>query len=152
MITKRRVRGRAALLGAVAMLVAGCGFGDLLPHYTGPQPSTDPIAGERVVVRQIVPSSIHPDAAGAFYAERTRFLEAGDAHNVDRVIRVAGGELHAELAALDVEIGDTLVISTRYDTIYYDAVSPQAVPNWPGHSHSEYPIARHTLTSAARLP
>jgi hypothetical protein len=141
-----------ALVPTLVLALAGCGASDLLPHYTGPQPSREPIASERVVVREIVLSAIHTDAAGAVYGERTRYLEAGDPHNVNRVIRAAGGELHTELAALNVKVGDTLLISTRYDTTYYDAVAPGAVPDWPGHTHLEYPIARHTLTSVERVP
>ncbi|HEV3049367.1 MAG TPA: hypothetical protein VGX50_03620, partial [Longimicrobium sp.] len=139
--------------GGVTLLVGACNFAaDLLPHYTGPQPSRDPITNERVVVRQLVASSIHPNAPGAFYAERTRFVEAGDPHNVNRVVMAIGGDLHAQLAALNPRLGDTLLISTQYDTTYYDAVSPDAVPDWPGHAHFEYPIAWHTLTALAPAP
>lgn len=143
---------RVALLATVVMVLAGCGASDLLPHYSGPQPSRDPLANERVVVRKVVSSATNPNAAGAVYVERTRFVEAGDPHNVNRVIRAAGGELAAQLAALGVKAGDTLLISTRYDTTYYDALAPGAVSDWPGHTHLEYPIARHTLTSVARSP
>lgn len=143
---------RAMLPGIFVLLVVGCNFADLLPHYTGPQPEREAIANERVVVRQLVGSAIHPGAAGAFYGERAIFQQAGDPHNVNRVVYVAGGELHAELAAINLELGDTLLISTRYDTTYYDAIGPGAVPDWPGHTHVEYPIARHMLTSLARVP
>lgn len=143
---------RAALLGATVLVLAGCNLADLLPHYTGPQPERDPITSERVVVRAIVSSAIYPGAAGGFYGERTRFVEAADPHNVNRVVRVAGGDLHAALAALNPRLGDTLLISTQYDTTYYDTVSPEAVPDWPGHTHIQYPIARHTLTALSRAP
>lgn len=144
---------RATLLGTVvALLVAGCNLADLLPHYTGPQPDREHLTNERVVVRQLIGSAIHPGKAGGFYGERTIFRDAGDPHNVNRVVYLAGGDLHAELAALDLQIGDTLLISTRYETTYYDAVRTGAVPDWPGHTHLEYPIARHTLTALVRVP
>jgi hypothetical protein len=139
-----------ALLGAAALAVAGCDLGSILPHYTGPLPQKLPLVNERVVVRETIPSSIFPGAVGGFYGERTQFTERGEPHNVNRVVYVSGGARSADLAALGVDLGDTLLISTQYDTTYYTSVAPDAVPDWPGHEHLEYPVGNHTLTAVAR--
>lgn len=136
---------------AAAVAVAGCDVGGLLPPlYEGAQPAKLPLTNERVVVRETRPSSLIPGAVGGFFGERARFVEQGDPHNVNRVVYLSGAQVPAELAALDVQLGDTLLISTQYDTTYYSGLALDAVPDWPGHDYVEYPIANHTLIAVAR--
>lgn len=143
--------GSAVLLAACLAGVGACGLEAALPHYTGEQPSTASLASERLVVRQTVESSVIPGGIGAFYGDRLRYLEGGDPHDVNRVVRVETGSLTSRIAELGVQVGDTLIVTTKYDTTYYEATAPGAVPDWPGHRHHEYPVARHTLASVARL-
>ncbi|HYW07566.1 MAG TPA: hypothetical protein VE913_11445 [Longimicrobium sp.] len=137
-------------LAILALLAACSGLGAILPHYTGPRPAKDPIHDERVVVRKTVARAGALDAVGGFYADRLRFVEVGTPHDVNRVVQVSAGEQFPQLSALGIRVGDTLRISTRYDTTYSGDVPPGSVPDWPGHDAVEYPMGYHTLTAVAR--
>ncbi|HYW08040.1 MAG TPA: hypothetical protein VE913_13850 [Longimicrobium sp.] len=134
-----------------ALVGAACsGLGAILPHYTGPQPAKVPISDERVVVRGTIARGSALTEVGGFYADRIRFVEAGQSHDVNRVLHVSAGDLFPHLNALGIRVGDTLRISTRYDTTYYHGTPTGSVPDWPGHDAIEYPIGFHTLTAVAR--
>ncbi|HYW08038.1 MAG TPA: hypothetical protein VE913_13840 [Longimicrobium sp.] len=133
-----------------ALLGAACsGLGAILPHYTGPRPAQDPISAERVVVRRTIPRVGSPEVGG-FYADRLRFVDAGQPHDVNRVVNVDAGDLLPQLSALGIQVGDTLRISTRYFGTYTEGLPRGTVPGWPGHDSIEYPMGYHTLTAVAR--
>lgn len=138
-------------LGAAAILtLAGCDFlAGALDTYKGPTPDRQPLTAERVVVRGTIPSSGDLDKVGGYYFDRLRYLESNDPHNVNRVVHVSSGERREDAWALGIRVGDTLVVSTRYDATYHSG-APTSVPNWPGHGYVEYPIAYHTLTAVSR--
>ncbi len=151
MINARSIRlGRCVPLLIVVCMVGAASCGDIMDRltgtYSGPQPSTDPLQDEIVVVR-----SVHPALAGTWIvAERIRFAEARDPHNVNRVVLItADASSQAEVNALALQAGDTLVVSTRFVTITETAGS-HGVPNWPGHNAVEYPVSGHNFTSARR--
>jgi hypothetical protein len=143
-------RARCLLLLIVcAMGTASCGevMGRLTRGYTGPQPSSDPLLDEIVVVRLL-----QTQAQGhiSTIAERASFAAAGDPHNVNRVVRIStDASNQADVGALALKLGDTLVVSTRF-LMMDEASGASGVPNWPGHKAMEYPISHHIFTSARR--
>lgn len=140
---------RYVLLLIVCMVgAASCGaiLDRLTGTYTGPQPSTDPLQDEVVIVRRLS----QPVGRTQVLAERTRFAEARDPHNVNRVVLIATDtSSEAEVNDLAVQLGDTLVVSTRFIAIT-ETGSSHGVPNWPGHNAMDYPISYHYFTSARR--
>ena len=140
---------RCVLLMIVCTVgTASCGeiMDRLTGAYSGPRPSTDPLQDEVVIVRDVHTALGHTQIV----AERTRFAEAGDPHNVNRVVRITTDDASRdEVHALALQLGDTLVVSTRF-RIMGEGGGSMGVPNWPGHRSVEYPIAHHNFTSARR--
>jgi hypothetical protein len=134
----------AALLVPVAVALAGCEFS--LGGYVGPRPDGAALVNEVVVIRRLGRPDGDPERVAAFFADRVRFVAAGDPHNVNRIVQVTSGELETDPHLAGAQVGDTLRITTRYDRTYYTSVSAP-VPDWPGHDHYEYPIAYHTLVA-----
>jgi hypothetical protein len=115
--------------------------------YTGPQPDTAPISSEQVVVQSV---RMQYQGQIALIVERVRFAEAGDWHNVNRVVKVATtAETQAKLTELAPRIGDSLTISTEFSGVS-EASGSYGVRRWPGHRAIEYPMGTHLLTSVAR--
>jgi hypothetical protein len=138
------VAGVLAAWAAVAAL-GGCQPENLLPRYDGPMPSTEPVLDEVVVVRGIRGSPGDPDRVHEFFADRVRFVEAGTPHDVNRIVLVETGDLAPGLAGL--QVGDSLLISTLYLRTVFTEVPP--TPDWPGHTHPDYPIGFHALQTVA---
>ncbi len=148
-LVNRTVRALTAL-GTVIVL-AGCG--DVLDaasrNYRGPLPSSNAIANEEVIVR-----TIGPQFEGRVFVivERERFAQAGDPHNVDRVVKIATtAATEGFIADLAIQTGDRLRISSEFSG-FAEAGGSYGVPNWPGHRAMEYPIGLHLLTAVSRLP
>ncbi|HEX6368169.1 MAG TPA: hypothetical protein VF006_04515 [Longimicrobium sp.] len=141
---------RLALLLACALPVGGCNaIGDLIlgERYDGPQPAAEGINNEVAVVRLV---EVVPSGQTVLLIDRTRFVAAGDPHNVNRVARVASGEeMRQEVAALNLARGDQVVISTDYQGTV-NVIGSNSVPDWPGHTAYEYPIGFHAITAIAR--
>jgi hypothetical protein len=150
------VRHTRAIGAAAAVLfaVAGCkGIArDLLGIYDGPSPSTASLSSERVIVRTIYR---HPEKASgepilALYLDRISFLDAGKLRSVDRLVVGSPREIQAQVEALNLALGDTLIVSTRYNGVTLSGPDPATVPGWGGYRYLEYPIASHALTSLER--
>lgn len=145
------VGGCAILLCGTVLALGGCD--DMILRasrgYTGPQPSTEPLAEERVVVHRVRTQYL---GQIALTVERLRYTVAGDPHNVDRVVETATtSETQDAVASLDLQSGDTVRISTEYVGVA-EAGGSMGVPDWPGHQAMEYPIGLHLLTEIAREP
>lgn len=141
---------RLALVAACALPVAGCNaIGDLVlgERYRGPRPAAEGIVDEVAVVRLV---EVLPSGQTVLLIDRVRYADAGDPHNVNRVVRVASGEAMREaVAALGLERGDRVVISTEYQGAV-NVIGPMSVPDWPGHTAYEYPIGFHAITAIGR--
>lgn len=113
MKSNRRRMLRALLVGAGILLTSACDSiaDSIMGTYRGPPPSRDDIAAETVIVRTV---SAHP-ATGILscYVDRVRFLES-DPHNINRVVQVTSRDIHPAVAALGLEVGDRIRISTQF--------------------------------------
>ena len=143
--------GRLALVAACALSLAGCDalaefMGD--EAYRGPPPAEESISSEVAVVRLV---EVVPPGYPVLLIDRVRYVEAGDPHNVNRVVRAASGDsIREEVAALMLHRGDSVVISTRYGGAV-TVVGSMNVPDWPGHRAYEYPIGLHGITAIRRV-
>jgi hypothetical protein len=116
--------------------------------YTGPTPDSVALVDERVIVRTVWSG----DSYLIFMVERVRFAEAGDWHNVDRVVKLeTPADTRAAIAQMGLRKGDRLRISTTYLGTA-SAGQSLGVPNWPGHNAWHYPVGRHLLESVAQEP
>ncbi|HST63471.1 MAG TPA: hypothetical protein VLK84_32470 [Longimicrobium sp.] len=142
---------RFPLLAATLMCAsAACdSLVELSGGYTGPPPATDPLAAEAVRIAEIREMS---GGQVELLLDRTRFVEARDPHNVNRVVKARPtAETQAAVAALGLREGERVVITTEYS--HMDETGGEMdVPNWPGHSAMEYPVSAHRIVSLARAP
>lgn len=141
---------RLALVAACVLSVSGCdAIGDRLlgENYEGPQPAAEGISNEVAIVRLV---EVVPSGESVLLIDRARFTEAGDPHNVNRIVRVvSGAALRDSVAALNLRRGDHVLISTEYGGVT-TVVGNMSVPDWPGHKAYVYPIGVHAITSIAR--
>lgn len=143
---KLRTRFMAAL-AVCALAASGCGdvIDGLTGGYRGPLPAREGLSGETVIVRSI--------SAGAdshrLVLDRVRYLDAGDPHDVNRVILAYSMDLFAQVQALNPQPGDRLVVSTTFFQMG-ETGDLGEVPDWPGHDHVEFPIGAHHVTAIAR--
>ncbi|HEX8453720.1 MAG TPA: hypothetical protein VF647_16580 [Longimicrobium sp.] len=134
---------RLAGWAAAALALAACGEGLL-----GPRPSETGLARERVVVRTAEPLPGIP--VREYLLDRLRYLDARDPHNVNRIIRGQADLPWPRLDSLGVAVGDTLVVSTRFersDRVYGLNVT---IPDWPGHGARSYLVGTHTITEVEK--
>jgi hypothetical protein len=144
---RRRLRPATLLLIACGVALSGCDFvGRISGAYRGPVPVQEGITSEVVIIRSI---QTGPQAI-RYLVDRVRYVESGNPHDVNRVVR-AGTSLEnwEEVSALGLAVGERVTISTRFAYIG-DASDLTEVPDWPGHDYREYPIGVHVLTSIAR--
>jgi len=146
----RRGFGLLALVASCALPLAACDtMADLMfgENYEGRPPAQEDISNEIAIVRSTyVPESGHT----VLLIDRVRYVDSGDPHNVNRALRVSSGDAMLEaVAALNLAVGDSVLISTQYQGIV-QVVNLQSVPNWPGHKAYQYPIAFHVVTAIAR--
>jgi hypothetical protein len=141
---------RLALVATCALTMAACDtMGDLLfgENYEGPQPASEGISDEVAIVRSV---EVVPSGGTVLLVDRVRYTNAGDPHNVNRVVRLLSGETMREpVAALNLSRGDSVRVSTEYEGPA-TVVGSMSVPNWPGHDADVYPIAVHLVTAIAR--
>lgn len=146
----RRTAHLVLVAACCALLAAGCdALGGLIlgEAYRGPRPAAEGITGEVAVVRLV---EVVPSGQTVLLLDRVRYMQAGDPHNVNRVVRAVSGEAMREpVAALHLGAGDQVVISTQFQGVV-KVVGSMTVPDWPGHSAYEYPIGFHSLTAIAR--
>lgn len=138
----------ALLLGACAIATAGCDvLGRISGAYRGPLPAQEGISAEVAIIRSL---RSDPEGGLEFVMDRVRYLDGGQAHDVNRVVRVRTTSANqAQVSALNLAQGERVVISTTFGYIG-DAAELTEVPDWPGHRFYEYPIGVHILVSIAR--
>jgi hypothetical protein len=140
-----------AVLLVASLPVAGCDvIGDSIlgKNYGGPPPAAQGIPNEVAIVRLV---EVVPSGQTVLLIDRVRYVEAGQPHDVNRVVRVVSGEtLREAVAAQSLNRGDQVVISTEYQGVV-TGVGSMTVPDWPGHKAYEYPIGLHSITAISRL-
>lgn len=151
MTTRRTIRACCALLaGLFVFTSAGCGdaAGLLLGAYTGPSPEKIDITDEQVIVRKIFISDL--GSISGLLADRVRFLEK-DRHNINRLVIVSPRDLLSDFEQLRVQVGDTLMVSTRFQYLT-EAGGESGAPDWPYEKYFDYPMGSHLLTKVERVP
>jgi hypothetical protein len=148
---------RSALRSAFAVLfvlgvigLQGCDgiIGYVTATYTGPKPASEPLRGEIVTIRTLYTRS--DGRIYTFHADRVRFVDAKDPHNINRIVDVKPGDAEAALKALQPKVGDRLRISTQFQGIGEASGLEDKVPDWPYGRYIDYPIGVHLLTSVER--
>jgi hypothetical protein len=136
----------AALLASVATGACDSVFAALTGVYRGPRPAHENIESEVVIVRSI---NRQPSGVALLILDRIRYSENGDPHDVNRVVEALTTQVQSAFDALNVRVGDRLVVSTSFIQVG-ETGDLREVPNWPGHDYAEYPIGLHYLTAVAR--
>lgn len=104
--------------------------------FRGPPPAQEGISGEEVVIRR----ATAVDSASVFIVDRVRYVEAGDPHNINRVVKVVTTEAtRGQAAALNLQRGDRVVLTTAFGSITKE-VGSLSIPDWPGPGRYEYPL------------
>lgn len=142
------------LLACTALVSAGCnGLVDLvIPGYEGPHPRKEGLTSEAVIVRVVHGKQEAPSEVGLFYADRVAYL--GSSRDVNRLAYVEARELQPALMKADVQVGDTVRITTKHVGVYFIGVPGQDVPNWnPKLDEFEgtFPIARQKLLKLEKM-
>lgn len=141
---------RLALVASCAQQVAGCNaLSDFISgeKYRGPRPAEEDISNEVAIVRS---ADVTESGQTVLLIDRVRYVEAGDPHNVNRVVQVrSGAAMRDTVAALNLGRGDRVLISTDYQGVT-NVIGDMSVPDWPGHTAYEYPIGIHAVTAITR--
>jgi hypothetical protein len=143
---------RALALLLVAGGLAACDpiLDSIFDPYEGPDPSTQPLTNERVILRatEMVVNFVPQH----YYLDRLQFLERGDSANIDRIVIGMPGNVQATIDSLEIGLGDTLVVSTTFKTIGYSRGLEALIPNWAANRYKEdYPVAVHTLVALEKI-
>lgn len=138
-----RLPVRLAGWAAAALALAACGEGLL-----GPRPSEAGLDRERVVVRSAEPLPGIP--VREYLLDRVRYLDARDPHNVNRVIRGQANLPWPRLDSLGIAVGDTLLVTTRFERADRVYGLNASIPDWPGHDARSYLLGTHTVTEVER--
>jgi hypothetical protein len=139
------------LFGLALLVLPACDalFDSAFKVYRGPQPATQDLVGERVILRALQGDSV---VAWDYYLDRLQFLDRGDSLHIDRVVIGKPGALRARLDSLGVRRGDTLVVSTKYKAFTYNGGLEMYIPNWGANRYyNGYPIAVHTLVKVEKV-
>ena len=148
---------RSALRSALAALfllgvigLQGCDgiIGYVTATYTGPKPGSEPLQGEIVIIRNI--AILSDGRIYAFHADRVRFIDAKDPHNINRVVHVRPADAEAALKALQPKVGDRVRISTQFQGIGEASGLEDKIPDWPYGRYIDYPVGVHLLTAVER--
>lgn len=141
---------RLTLVATCALQVAGCNaLSDFVSgeKYRGPRPAEEDISNEVGIVRS---AEVTGSGQTVLLIDRVRYADAGDPHNVNRVVQVrSGAAMRDTVAALNLGRGDRVLISTEYQGVT-NVIGNLSVPDWPGHNAYEYPIGIHAATAIAR--
>lgn len=141
------------LLAAMAFAAGGCNWIDRLAgEYSGPMPAQTDLHQETVIVRAFGrnPAGSNQGALRTMHLDRIRYLDVDGFNDVNRVILGETGELTDYVESLNLEIGDTVVISTDYQGVYHGGAASGVIPNWPGDEYIDYPVAVHRLLEIRR--
>jgi hypothetical protein len=145
---------RVSVLLLATMLVSGCELIDRLAgEYSGPMPKMVDVVDEAVIVRQFARDPAGTPEAGRLrrmHLDRVRYIDARAFSDVNRVIAGETGDLTALIESLNLVIGDTVVISAKYQGVYHGGAATGVVPNWPGDRYIDYPVAVHRLLEIRR--
>jgi hypothetical protein len=145
-------RAASALL-LLAVAASGCHwYGELVGEYSGPMPAKSNLLHEVVIVRSFRRDPEGPEAGRLrrMHLDRVRYIKAGDFGDVNRVVLGETGELTARVEALNLAIGDTVVISSEYAGLYRGGAASGVVPNWPGDRYVDYPVGVQRLLEIKR--
>lgn len=140
----------ALLLCAAALPAAGCErvLNYVTNSYTGPAPQKVDLVAETVIIRRI--SSDESSRIQRMFVDRERYL-ASDPHSIDRVVQVLPYEVLGAVSALNLQVGDRVRISTRYQGYAEAGDLGRFVPDWPFDKYHEYPIGEHVLTAVEKI-
>ncbi|HEV2150396.1 MAG TPA: ferrous iron transport protein A [Longimicrobiaceae bacterium] len=139
-------------LALAAAVLTSCGslLDSAFKIYRGPQPATEDLVEERVILR-----AFQGDVDGRpwdHYLDRLQFLDRGDSLHIDRIVIGTPELLRARLDSLGVKRGDTLIVSTKYKGITYNGGLETYIPNWGANKYYDgYPVALHTLTKVEKV-
>jgi hypothetical protein len=143
-------RALALLLVVVGLAACDAVLDSIFDPYEGPNPSSQPLADERVILRAT--ERVIDGLPQHYYLDRLQFLERADSSNIDRVVIGMPGGLQATIDSLEIRRGDTLVVSTRFQGIGYSRGLEALIPNWAANRYKEdYPVALHTLISIEKI-
>ena len=143
---------RLLLFGLALFMLAACDalFDSAFKRYNGPQPATQDLVEERVILRAF--QSYIGDKPQHYYLDRLQMLDRGDSLHIDRVVIGTPGALQARLDSLGVKRGDTLVVSTKHEAIMYSGGLEMYIPNWGANRYyNGYPVALHTMTKVEKV-
>lgn len=138
------------LVAALLCATAACGdfINGLSRGYVGPPPAHESTTNEVATLAEVRAGY---QGQVVLILDRTRFVTAGDPHNVNRVVKAwTTPENQDQVTALNLRSGDRVLISTEFNGID-EAGGSMNVPNWPGHDALEYPISSHQITAIARV-
>ena len=138
-----RLPVRLAVWAGAALALAACGEGLL-----GPRPSETGLDRERVVVRSAEP--LPGTRVREYLLDRLRYLDARDPHSVNRIIRGQAYLPWPRLDSLAVTVGDTLVVTTRFERADRVYGLNASIPDWPGHDARSYLLGTHTVTEVEK--
>ena len=145
---------RVFVLLLAATLATGCDLIDRLAgEYSGPMPKKVDVVDEAVIVRQFARDPAGTPEAGRLrrmHLDRVAYIDAGDFSDVNRVIAGETGDLTALVESLNLAIGDTVIITGKYQGVYHGGAATGVVPNWPGDRYIDYPVAVHRLLEITR--
>lgn len=138
----------AALLAGALLALAGCDaiLGSLVPRYEGPLPRREGLVDERVVVRVVQGKYEAPRQLGSFYADRVSLLH--DSRDVNRLALVEARDFQPALGHDEVQVGDTLRVTTEYVGYYLVGFVRGQIPDWNpvlDEFEGTFPIARQKL-------
>ena len=120
---------------------------ELSGGYVGPPPAQDAIVSEVAIVAEVRTT---PGGQIVLVLDRVRFVEAGNPHDVNRVVRAwTTPENVEQVRALNLQRSDRVIISTGYNGIEEGGGSMN-VSDWPGHDAMEYPVGSHRIISIQR--
>lgn len=142
------------LLSGTVLVSAGCDgiVGLLVPGYEGPHPRKEGLTSEAAIVRVVHGKQEAPSEVALFYADRVAYLHSPT--DVNRLAYVEARELQPALTKADLQVGDTVRISTRYVGVYFIGVPGQDVPNWKpklDDFEGTFPIARQKLLELEKI-
>lgn len=139
------------LFGLAMLVIPACDalFDSAFKRYNGPQPATQDLVDERVILRALQGDSV---VAWDYYLDRLQILDRGDSLHIDRVVIGKPGALRARLDSLGVRRGDTLVVSTKYVGTKPGGGLELYIPNWGANRYYyDYPVAVHTMTKVDKV-
>ena len=142
---------RAALCAAAALALAACESllsldGD--PELCRRRPPAEVLSGELVIVRAAQPWGEDQ----RLFLDRVKYLAAGESAYLNRVVIGSTEKVRAEVEALDVQRGDTLRVTTAFDTLVRSGGLGVYIPRWAANEGRCWDgawVALHTIESVA---